>query len=118
MIKLHSKLIFRVFLCLTALSAALCSAETIPLSEDAKSLKKGIYQHYKGALYEVIGVAHHSETLEEQVMYRLLYGDYGYWVRPVSLFCEPIITENNQEGPRFRFLGEPGNLAMEEGPEK
>lgn len=85
------------------------NAESIPLSEEAKSIKKGIYQHYKGNLYEVIGVAHHSETLEELVSYRLLYGDYGYWVRPVSMFCEKVDLDN-QLVPRFLFLGEPGNL--------
>ena len=43
----------------------------------------GKYRHFKGGLYEVIGVARHSETLEEMVVYRALYGDGGLWVRPV-----------------------------------
>jgi len=105
--------IYKIVLCLLIVSSSLASAEMIPLSEEAKSLKKGIYQHYKGALYEVAGIAHHSETLEELVIYRILYGDFGYWVRPVSLFCELVEIEDNQMVPRFKFIGEPGNLAID-----
>ncbi|MFC3282791.1 DUF1653 domain-containing protein [Litchfieldella rifensis] len=50
----------------------------------------GIYVHYKGARYEVLGVAHHSETEEAMVVYRALYGDYGLWVRPLEMFCETV----------------------------
>ncbi len=50
----------------------------------------GIYQHYKGNLYEVIGIAKHSETQEEHVIYRALYGNYDVWIRPKSQFCETI----------------------------
>lgn len=85
-------------------------AEHIPLSQESLLLKKGIYQHYKGNLYEVLGVAHHSETLEEVVVYRLLYGDYGHWVRPASMFYENVEYPNHEIGPRFRFIGEPGNF--------
>ena len=51
-------------------------------------IKKGIYRHYKGGRYEVIGVARHSETLEEMVVYRALYGEGGLWVRPASMWNE------------------------------
>ncbi|WP_110666482.1 DUF1653 domain-containing protein [Salinicola halophilus] len=50
----------------------------------------GIYRHYKGALYEVLDVARHSETEESLVVYRALYGDYGLWVRPLGMFCEEV----------------------------
>ena len=45
----------------------------------------GLYRHFKGGLYRVEGVARHSETLEEMVVYRALYGEGGLWVRPASL---------------------------------
>ena len=54
------------------------------------SIKKGIYRHYKGNLYEVIGIAKHSETLEEMVVYKALYGEGGLWVRPAKMWNEII----------------------------
>ena len=51
---------------------------------------RGIYRHYKGNLYEVLEIAKHSETEEELVVYRALYGDYGVWVRPLGMFTETI----------------------------
>lgn len=51
-------------------------------------IKKGIYRHYKGGRYEVIGVAKHSESLEEMVVYRALYGEGGLWVRTASMWNE------------------------------
>lgn len=84
-------------------------AEYIPFSQEAQLLKKGIYKHYKGDLYDVLGVAHHTETLEEVVIYRSLYGKFEYWVRPVSMFCENVEHPNHEVGPRFRFIGELGN---------
>ena len=53
-------------------------------------LKNGKYQHYKGKMYEVLGVALHSETLEELVVYRQLYGEFGLWVRPLTMFVEKV----------------------------
>ncbi|MBN9228023.1 DUF1653 domain-containing protein [Legionella steelei] len=53
-------------------------------------IKKGIYRHYKGNLYEVIDVARHSESLEDMVVYRALYGDFELWVRPLKMFLENI----------------------------
>jgi hypothetical protein len=52
----------------------------------------GVYRHYKGNLYEVIGFAKHSETLEEMVVYKALYGDGGMWVRPLSMWDNPIVV--------------------------
>lgn len=53
-------------------------------------IKKGIYRHYKGNLYEVIDVARHSESFEDMVVYRALYGDFELWVRPLKMFLENI----------------------------
>ena len=63
-------------------------------------LKPGIYRHFKGNLYELIGVAKHSETLEEMVVYRALYGDGGLWVRPAHMWLEQV-EKPDYSGPRF-----------------
>lgn len=55
--------------------------------------KKGKYRHFKGNLYEVVDLVHHSETQEPLVLYRALYGDRGLWVRPLELFFETIERE-------------------------
>lgn len=60
----------------------------------------GIYVHYKGGLYEVLGVARHSESEEALVVYRALYGDYGLWVRPLEMFCETVEVQG-EPVPRF-----------------
>jgi hypothetical protein len=60
----------------------------------------GRYRHYKGNLYEVLGTAHHSETREELVVYRALYGDFGLWVRPRAMFLEQV-TVGGRSVPRF-----------------
>lgn len=54
------------------------------------TIKPGIYRHFKGNRYEVIGTAKHSETLEEMVVYRALYGEGGLWVRPASMWHETV----------------------------
>jgi len=64
----------------------------------------GRYRHYKGHDYTVLGVARHSETLEELVVYRQEYGDRGLWVRPAAMFAETVVVDG-QTVPRFRFLG-------------
>lgn len=53
----------------------------------------GKYRHFKGGLYEVIGVARHSETLEEMVVYRALYGEGGLWVRPATMWNETVTRD-------------------------
>jgi len=52
--------------------------------------KKGIYRHFKGNRYELIGVAKHSETEEDMVVYRALYGEGGLWVRPLSMWSDRV----------------------------
>ena len=68
-------------------------------------IKKGKYRHFKGNEYEVIGTARHSETLEEMVVYKALYGDGGIWVRPVSMWSETVIKDG-VEYKRFTYIGE------------
>ena len=60
----------------------------------------GLYRHYKGGEYEVIGAARHSETLEPLVLYRPLYNASGLWVRPHAMFFELIEFEGGLQ-PRF-----------------
>jgi hypothetical protein len=60
----------------------------------------GRYRHYKGGEYEVIGVARHSETLEPLVVYRPLYNQSGWWVRPHAMFFEPLLVDGSLR-PRF-----------------
>lgn len=67
-------------------------------------IKPGKYRHFKGNLYEVIGVALHSETQEEMVVYRALYGEYGLWVRPAAMWTETVDLDG-YHGPRFQYIG-------------
>jgi len=68
-------------------------------------IQPGRYRHYKGNDYEVVGVAKHSETEEEVVVYRALYGERGLWVRPLVMFLETVVVEG-QPQPRFQFVAE------------
>lgn len=61
----------------------------------------GIYTHYKGNRYEVIGVATHSETGESVVVYRPLYGEGALWVRPLTMFMENVTLADGSVCPRF-----------------
>ena len=65
--------------------------------------ENGRYRHFKGAEYEVLGIAKHSETLEEYVVYRALYGEMGIWVRPRSMFLEEVEREGKRQ-PRFKRI--------------
>jgi hypothetical protein len=67
-------------------------------------LAKGRYRHYKGQQYEVFNTARHSETEEVLVVYQCLYGDYSWWVRPLSMFTESVIIDGKTL-PRFDYLG-------------
>jgi hypothetical protein len=68
-------------------------------------IQPGKYKHYKGKLYEVIGVSRHSETLENLVVYKALYQPEGenLWVRPLKMFMEEVEVEGKKM-PRFEYL--------------
>lgn len=66
-------------------------------------VQPGRYRHYKGHEYEVLGVARHSETEQEYVVYRALYGDGGLWVRPMEMFLETVLLDG-RPCPRFQFV--------------
>ena len=66
-------------------------------------LKLGKYEHYKGKQYEVIGIAKHSETLEELVVYRAMHGNHDLWVRPLEMFLEEVKIDGKKI-PRFKFI--------------
>lgn len=67
-------------------------------------VKAGRYRHYKGGEYEVIGCAKHSETEEDLVVYRALYGLRGLWVRPLPMFEEEVMVDGTRVA-RFQFVG-------------
>ena len=67
-------------------------------------IKTGKYRHFKGNEYEVIGVAKNSETLEEMVVYKALYGDKELWVRPASMWNETV-ERDGKTFKRFEFIG-------------
>lgn len=75
----------------------------------ANKISPGLYQHYKGGQYEVIGIVNHSESLEQLVLYKALYDSEDYpagslWVRPVDMFTEDVMVDG-EKVKRFRFLG-------------
>ncbi|MFU8924870.1 DUF1653 domain-containing protein [Acinetobacter puyangensis] len=71
-----------------------------------QNIQKGIYRHYKGQLYQVFGVARHSETEELMVVYQCLYGEYQLWLRPFNMFMENVTLDNGNVVPRFEFIQE------------
>ncbi len=68
-------------------------------------LQKGRYRHFKGKEYELLGIARHSETLEELVIYRALYGEGQIWARPITMWQEEV-EANGKKQPRFCYIGE------------
>jgi cyclomaltodextrinase / maltogenic alpha-amylase / neopullulanase len=76
-------------------------------AQAARAPRKGVYRHYKGKLYELIGVARHSETLEELAVYWALYptryGRKSLWGRPLKMFIEKVRIDGKMV-PRFRFV--------------
>ena len=67
------------------------------------TIRMGIYRHFKGNLYEVQAIAKHSETQEDYVVYKALYGEGGLWVRPAAMFAEKI-ERDGRVMDRFEFL--------------
>ncbi|MGE4440315.1 MAG: DUF1653 domain-containing protein [Desulfomicrobium sp.] len=78
---------------------------SLPNEQNPSPLRPGRYRHFKGGEYEVLGVARHSEGLEDMVVYRPLYNDTGLWVRPLSMFMETV-ERNGKTQPRFSLLEE------------
>ncbi len=72
--------------------------------EEVNTLRIGTYRHYKGKEYELLGIAQNSETLEEFVVYRALYGDHQLWIRPKAMFFERI-QKDGKEISRFEYVG-------------
>lgn len=76
------------------------------------AIRSGRYRHYKGGEYDVLGIARHSETDEELVLYRPCYGERALWVRPLAMFLETVEV-NGEPLPRFAWLAPPGDGAGE-----
>ena len=70
-----------------------------------EEIRIGKYRHFKGNEYRVLGMARHSETLEEMVVYQALYGEHGIWVRPARMWSETV-DRDGYHGPRFTYIGE------------
>ena len=72
------------------------------------NIKPGIYKHFKGNLYKVIGVGKHSETLEDFVLYEALYNNprSKLWVRPLKMFNEEVVASDGTKKKRFEFIRE------------
>jgi len=71
---------------------------------ESKGIKPGKYKHFKGREYELIALAKHSETMEDLVVYRALYGDNAVWVRSLSMFTEKIELDGKKIS-RFKYIG-------------
>lgn len=70
-----------------------------------ETIRPGRWRHFKGNEYQVLGLARHSETLEDMVVYRALYGDGGLWVRPASMWLEAV-DRDGYRGPCFVRIGD------------
>ena len=68
-----------------------------------KRIPLGRYRHFKGSEYSVVGFARHSETRETMVLYVPLYGEGGYWVRPLDMFTE-LVERDGKQIPRFSYI--------------
>ena len=72
---------------------------------DKSNIKLGRYRHFKGNEYEVLYIARHTETMEQMVVYKALYGDFGVWVRPASMWDEEI-ERDGKIIKRFTYIGQ------------
>ena len=75
------------------------------MEQNSSDFKPGRYRHFKGNEYELICLAKHSETREEMVVYRALYGEYGVWVRPKAMWNE-VVEREGLRVKRFTYIGE------------
>jgi hypothetical protein len=73
-------------------------------ADDSNGLPLGRYRHYKGPEYQVLSLVRHSETEEELVLYKALYGEQGLWVRPLAMFTETVVVDGKSI-PRFSYIG-------------
>lgn len=71
------------------------------MNEPQNSPEPGLYKHYKGGEYRVVGMVRHSETEEWLVYYQCMYGDFGFWVRPLNMFNDTVLV-NGKEVKRFQ----------------
>lgn len=67
--------------------------------------REGVYRHFKGREYHLLGMAKHSETLEDMVVYRAMYAERGLWVRPLAMWSE-WVERDGYQGPRFVWVRE------------
>lgn len=72
--------------------------------QEMQNIKPGRYRHFKGNEYEVLFIAKHSETLEDMIVYRALYGDGGVWVRPAFMWNETV-ERDGKTFARFEYIG-------------
>lgn len=70
-----------------------------------KEIELGIYKHFKGNRYRVLGIAKNSETLEDMVVYEALYGNHAWWVRPASEWFNEVVDGNGDTVYRFVYEG-------------
>ncbi len=75
----------------------------------------GLYRHYKGFMYEVIGTVRHSESLEPMTLYKALYGEKGLWVRPAAMFNEEVVVDGVRQ-PRFARQADLASAAGQSNP--
>ena len=83
-------------------------AQKVDMTEALPALietPQGLYQHYKGGHYRVLGTVRHSEDLQPMTLYQALYGEQGLWVRSAAMF-EEVALFNGQVQPRFRRIGD------------
>lgn len=75
------------------------------IEHSSQEITPGIYQHFKGNQYQVVDIARHSESLDEHVVYKALYGKFGLWVRPLPMFAETI-ERDGKRIERFRRISD------------